>query len=158
MARIALHISDLTLHLTLKILLEARGHTVTESEPQAVLADRVQDAAFGPGQAPVVLLCTASERGKAVAAMRKGAFGYVLLPLEAGELELMLERVLEGGKESIREAADSPLLTLEELERVHILRVLRACKQNQAHAARILGIGRNTLWRKLRQIEGEAAP
>jgi two-component system response regulator HydG len=33
----------------------------------------------------------------------------------------------------------------------HIQRVLRVCKHNQAKAARILGIGRNTLWRKLKR-------
>jgi two-component system response regulator HydG len=43
-----------------------------------------------------------------------------------------------------------PLGTLEEVERDHIGRVLEACNGNRAEAARMLGIGRNTLWRKLR--------
>ena len=42
------------------------------------------------------------------------------------------------------------LLTLEEAERRHILRVLEACGGQQLDAARVLGIGRTTLWRKLK--------
>ncbi len=45
----------------------------------------------------------------------------------------------------------SPARTLSEVERSHIERVLEACGGNRAEAARVLGIGRNTLWRKLRQ-------
>jgi len=46
--------------------------------------------------------------------------------------------------------APTALVTLEEVEREHIGRVLEACTGNRAEAARVLGIGRNTLWRKLR--------
>jgi two-component system response regulator HydG len=42
------------------------------------------------------------------------------------------------------------LRSLAEIEREHVLRVLDACAGSQADAARVLGIGRNTLWRKLR--------
>jgi two-component system response regulator HydG len=43
-----------------------------------------------------------------------------------------------------------PLRTLAEAERDHILEVLEACGGNQIRAAEVLGIGRTTLWRKLR--------
>lgn len=43
------------------------------------------------------------------------------------------------------------LCTLADAEREHILRVLDACKGSQVEAAQVLGIGRNTLWRKLRE-------
>ena len=43
----------------------------------------------------------------------------------------------------------SVLEPLASVERRHILAVLEACEGNQAQAARILGIARNTLWRKL---------
>jgi two-component system response regulator HydG len=49
-------------------------------------------------------------------------------------------------------ASTSPpgaLRTLAEVEREHILAMVRACRGNQSDAARVLGIGRNTLWRKL---------
>ena len=39
---------------------------------------------------------------------------------------------------------------LEEIEKAHILKVLKACGENQVDAAKRLGIGRNTLWRKLK--------
>ncbi|HEY0838812.1 MAG TPA: sigma-54 dependent transcriptional regulator [Vulgatibacter sp.] len=42
------------------------------------------------------------------------------------------------------------LRPLAEVEREHILHVLDACGGSQTEAARILGIARNTLWRKLR--------
>ncbi len=46
--------------------------------------------------------------------------------------------------------SDGALLTLDEAERRHILRVLEACGGQQQDAARVLGIGRTTLWRKLK--------
>ncbi len=39
---------------------------------------------------------------------------------------------------------------MAEVEREHVLRVLEACGGHQREAERILGIGRTTLWRKLR--------
>jgi len=45
---------------------------------------------------------------------------------------------------------DGELVTLEEAERRHVLRVLEACHGQQGDAARILGVGRTTLWRKLK--------
>jgi Nif-specific regulatory protein len=45
-----------------------------------------------------------------------------------------------------------PDLTLAELELSHIRAVLRACNDNQSEAARRLGIGRNTLARKLNGV------
>ncbi len=41
---------------------------------------------------------------------------------------------------------------LREVEREHILKVLRACDGSPSRAALVLGIGRNTLWRKLRSL------
>ncbi len=45
---------------------------------------------------------------------------------------------------------DGSLQTLEEAERRHIMRVLEACGGQQLDAARVLNIGRTTLWRKLK--------
>ena len=47
-------------------------------------------------------------------------------------------------------AGPDALRSLADVEREHVLRVLEACGGAQAEAARVLGIGRNTLWRKLR--------
>lgn len=54
------------------------------------------------------------------------------------------------GSSAAPPAHDGALRSLAEVEREHVLRVLGACNQSQTDAARILGIGRNTLWRKLR--------
>jgi transcriptional regulator with PAS, ATPase and Fis domain len=44
---------------------------------------------------------------------------------------------------------EPPLLSLEELERHHIEMVYQCCHGNVSRAAKALGIGRNTLYRKL---------
>jgi Nif-specific regulatory protein len=46
--------------------------------------------------------------------------------------------------------AEDRVRTLEEVEREHILRVLERCEGNRSEAAQLLGIGRNTLTRKLK--------
>jgi DNA-binding NtrC family response regulator len=43
------------------------------------------------------------------------------------------------------------LLSLADAEKLHISRVLAACEGRAQDAAKVLGIGRTTLWRKLRQ-------
>lgn len=50
-----------------------------------------------------------------------------------------------------RATADEALRPLAQVEREHILRVLQLCGGRQAEAARVLGIGRTTLWRKLQE-------
>jgi len=55
-----------------------------------------------------------------------------------------------GASRPARRVAARDLRPLEEVEREHVLRVLDACDGSQVEAARVLGIARNTLWRKLR--------
>lgn len=49
-----------------------------------------------------------------------------------------------------------PFVSLEEMERTYLLSVLTHTKGNKTEAARILGIERKTLARKLRRTEGDA--
>ena len=87
--------------------------------------------------------------------MKKGVYGYIFLPFQPGEAGLMAQRAtgVQAPEANAPPTADSPLRRLEDVESDYILGVLRRCKNNQARAARVLGIGRNTLWRKLRKIE-----
>jgi two-component system NtrC family response regulator len=50
---------------------------------------------------------------------------------------------------------ETPFQSLEELEKAHILRVLKFTEDNRVRAAEILGIGRKTLYRKLKKYEME---
>jgi DNA-binding NtrC family response regulator len=53
--------------------------------------------------------------------------------------------------QAVEEDPRAHLKTLHDMERDHILRVLATVDNNQTEAASILGIGRSTLWRKLRE-------
>lgn len=74
------------------------------------------------------------------------------------------ERVLAHRSTRVVVSAEDPsdFVTLEELEKRYVLKVLEAFKGNKAQAARTLGIERKTLYRKLeawgRNADGEDAP
>ncbi len=85
-----------------------------------------------------------------------GAIQHGLALCEGGVIRPEdLPEDLIGGLPAARAAlAGAPVLrSLAEVEREHILKVLSACDGSPASAARVLGIGRNTLWRKLRSYE-----
>ncbi|MBI4595885.1 MAG: sigma-54-dependent Fis family transcriptional regulator [Candidatus Tectomicrobia bacterium] len=58
---------------------------------------------------------------------------------------------LLGHKEEISALKSTESITLRELEKRYIVEVLEEYDWNQAKVAKKLGIGRNTLWRKLKQ-------
>ena len=53
-------------------------------------------------------------------------------------------------------ASDQPFQTLQEIEREHILRVLDYVNGHKTKAAKILGIGRKTLYRKIQELNLES--
>jgi two-component system response regulator HydG len=55
-------------------------------------------------------------------------------------------------------AGDPVRRPLAQVERDHVLAVVAACGGRQAEAARVLGIARNTLWRKLESYRRRAGP
>jgi len=58
------------------------------------------------------------------------------------------------GRQGVRPAATkASFQSLAEVEREHVLSVLDACHGSMTDAAAVLGIGRNTLWRKLKRYE-----
>jgi two-component system nitrogen regulation response regulator GlnG len=63
----------------------------------------------------------------------------------------------ESGKSEKKAApeseAEGELLSLEEMERRHILRALSVCNGNRTEVCKRLGISRATLWRKLKELK-----
>lgn len=154
MARVRFDIEDPTNRLTLKAILEAEGHTVGEDDPDVVIADTAQKALEYAKGLPALVLARGSEVGEAVAAMRGGVYGYVFVPFQPGEAGIMVARAGASRKGAAAAQAETPLMTLEEAEGRLIEAVMRHCRNNRTKAARILGIGRNTLWRKLKKMKG----
>ncbi|MGB0036770.1 MAG: sigma-54 dependent transcriptional regulator [Candidatus Acidiferrales bacterium] len=95
-------------------------------------------------------------------------------PGNVRELENAIERAIALGSGPVLHVGDLPsnlqygmgerlpendeLLPLEELERRAILRALREAAGDKLAAARMLGIGKTTLYRKLKQYEAQAPP
>ena len=92
-------------------------------------------------------------------------------PGNVRELENCLERAITLGSGPLIRTADLPsnlrspaaaatglaetVIPLEEMERQAILRALATAGGDKLHAARLLGIGKTTLYRKLRQYRGK---
>ncbi len=154
MATVQLLVSDPPKLYTLKAMFEAEGWRAGGEDSDVAIADSVQGAVAAAKRCPALVLIPVAEVTLAVQAMKEGVFGYVLVPFLPGEAVLMVKRALDFAR--VRNAAQGDvfeLATLEEVERRHINNVLRLSKHNQAKAARALGIGRNTLWRKLKHYE-----
>lgn len=149
MARVILSIDDPAHRLTLKAMLEAAGHQIVDDQGEVRIVD---SAGRQGGPEPRLILATVNEVPEALRAMEQGAFGYILMPFQPGEAQLMVARAASAEGPNRPPAEEGRLKTLQEVEEAHILDVLRQCKHNQAKAARVLGIGRNTLWRKLKRI------
>jgi DNA-binding NtrC family response regulator len=78
-----------------------------------------------------------------------------LILVDAGVIEpehLPLGVRLEPSFRSTEE--DGHLVTLEEVERRYVIRVLEECKGHRQKAASVLGISERNLYRKLKEIEG----
>jgi DNA-binding NtrC family response regulator len=122
----------------------------------------------------------ADEAGKAVRGLSAAAAERLLAyvwPGNVRELQNCIERAValtrweelavEDLPEKIRQysrshvivAGDDPseLVPLEEVERRYIVRVMEAVGGNKTMAAKVLGVGRKTLYRKLDRYEGNAS-
>ena len=116
-----------------------------------------------------------SESHGAVRAVSEDAMARLIAydwPGNVRELENAVERAVALGSGPILHVADLPsnlqfgtgdrapqsneLLPLEELERRAILHALREAGGDKLAAARLLGIGKTTLYRKLKQYESES--
>lgn len=158
MALIGFQIDDSVNRMTLKIMLEAEGHTIVDGDPGTplLISDNLHWAVEHVAPTSTILvLARADQVSAAVQTMRQGVSGYIFLPFQPGEAGLMVQRALnqqanEGGSS---DGGNATVRTLEAVESSHIMATLRRCNNNQAKTARLLGIGRNTLWRKLKKLE-----
>ncbi|MCU0234276.1 MAG: sigma-54 dependent transcriptional regulator [Thermoanaerobaculales bacterium] len=106
-----------------------------------------------------------AEGGYAVEGVRQDALDLLSdapWPGNVRQLENVTERAVILRKAGLLQPVDLPLelqsvggaepgRTLEDLERQHILQLLEECGGNRSRVARILGISRRTVYRKLRQ-------
>ena len=150
--RVQLVISDPAQRTTLQIMLQAEGHTVSDTDPEVLITGDLNEALRRARTLPTLLLAMASEIPEAVRAMREGVWGYIYVPYQPGEAGVKVTQAAGS-----RPSTSSNIAKLEEVEFKHIRTALRLCKYNQAKTARVLGVGRNTLWRKLKKMKETGA-
>jgi DNA-binding NtrC family response regulator len=117
---------------------------------------------------PVIVTTHADGVERAIAAIREGAYDFLTTPFEADAVALTLERALKHcdllvelkrlRRPPISLDSEDParMLSMEEVEHRYVTHVLEAVRGNKALAARVLGMDRRTLYRKLdRWREGD---
>ena len=90
---------------------------------------------------PVVLKTAYADVQLAVKGLKNGAADFVTKPWDNDELVRTLRDAVEKSRE---------VVTLDELEQQHVHRVVDQCHGNMSKAAELLGITRQTLYRKLK--------
>jgi DNA-binding NtrC family response regulator len=152
MAHVQLLLNDPAARMLLKAMLEADGHKIVSGPAEITICDNAETAESYADKVPSLFVTPISGVPRAVEAMRKGVYGYILLPLQSGEAGVMVRRAIDGAAKP--DTVD--LSTLEAAELRHIEAVVRHCRGNRVEASKILGIGRNTLWRKLGKAKRRA--
>lgn len=90
---------------------------------------------------PVVLMTAYADVQLAVKGLKNGAADFVTKPWDNDKLVRTLRDAVEKSRE---------VVTLDELEQQHVHRVVDQCHGNMSKAAELLGITRQTLYRKLK--------
>ncbi|MCC6672558.1 MAG: hypothetical protein IT458_15950 [Planctomycetes bacterium] len=122
----------------------AIGKKLLLHSPHDPLARSLESATRDWGCIPTVCASLAELRGR----LEGGAFDLVLVE----DSKSLRSLVGDPGVEP-----DALSLSLEELAKRHILRVLASTSGNKTRAAKILGIDTKTLYNKLKNYENEAA-
>lgn len=90
---------------------------------------------------PIVLITAYGDVRLAVRALKCGAADFVTKPWDNDELARVLKDAVDKSHE---------VKTLEEMETEHVNRALEKCGGNMSKAAEMLGITRQTLYRKMK--------
>jgi two-component system response regulator RegA len=135
---------------------EEATRLATEDPPELVLLDLRIGADNGLGlistlraldpATRVVVLTGYGSVATAVQALRLGAVHYLTKPADADEILAAFDQPAEAASQ--RATALQPM-SLDRVEWEHINRVLLDCGGNVSEAARLLGVHRRTLQRKL---------
>ena len=88
---------------------------------------------------PVVLITAYADVKLAVKGLKNGAADFITKPWDNDELIRVLKDAIDKGKE---------VVPLHEIERQHVNKVVDKCHGNMSKAAALLGITRQTLYRK----------
>ncbi len=88
---------------------------------------------------PVVLVTAYADVKLAVRGLKNGAADFITKPWDNDELIRTLKDAIDKTKE---------VVSLHELEREHVKKVVDKCRGNMSKAAELLGITRQTLYRK----------
>jgi DNA-binding NtrC family response regulator len=108
-------------------------------------------------QVYVVLISAYHSVDSAVEAIKHGSYDYLCKPIDYARLARTLDDLVEHMQHaqpvSVMAGQHWQPLPLSEMRRIHIHRVLETCNGNRVRAARILGIGRTSLYRFLKSAD-----
>ena len=91
---------------------------------------------------PVVLVTAYADIQLAVRGLKNGAVDFITKPWDNDDLIRKLKDAVDNSKE---------VVPLEELEKEHVKKVVDKCNGNMTKAAELLGITRQTLYKKYQQ-------
>jgi DNA-binding NtrC family response regulator len=108
----------------------------------------------------VILMSASHSVDSAIEAIKHGSFDYLCKPLDYPRLTQSLDdlaaHIQHGERSAMASGQDWQPLPLREMRRIHIHRVLDTCNGNRVRAARVLGIGRTSLYRFLKSADKRA--
>jgi len=97
----------------------------------------------------IIVLTGYGSIATALAATKLGASHYLSKPADADQILAAYQKIVAGGPESLREETVASVPSLARVEWEHIQRVLADCGGNISQAAKLLGLHRRSLQRKL---------
>jgi len=97
----------------------------------------------------IIMLTGYGSIATALAATKLGASHYLSKPADADQILTAYQHIVTGEFDGERESAKTKVPSLARVEWEHIQRVISDCDGNISQAARLLGIHRRSLQRKL---------